>query len=139
MYMKTIPDIKNCLDFARNMQKKALCSYSHFAVGAAIQTKENQVIGGFNIESASYGLTICAERVAIFSALVQGYTDFNHIVLVTDTASFPCGACRQILYEFCPDAYITIATSDEILNTVTIKSLMPYAFCESDLNQKKEY
>lgn len=137
--MKTIVDLKNCLDFARNMQKKALCSYSNFAVGAAVKTKEHQVIGGFNIESASYGLTICAERVAIFSALSQGYKNFDHIVLVTDTASFPCGACRQILYEFCPDAHITIATPHEILNTISIKSLMPYAFCESDLTQKKEY
>jgi len=134
--MKIIPDIKNCLEVARSMQKKAFCSYSHFAVGAAVQTKENKIIGGFNIESASYGLTICAERVAVFSALTQGYTNFDHIVLVTNTASFPCGACRQILYEFCPDADITIATSDKVLNTISIKSLMPHAFCESDLNLK---
>jgi cytidine deaminase len=136
--MKTIIELKNCLDLARKMQQKAVCSYSNFPVGAAVQTKEDQIIGGFNIESASYGLTICAERVAVFSALTQGYKNFDHIILVTNTASFPCGACRQILYEFCPDAHITIATSHEILNTVTIKSLMPHAFCESDLNQKKE-
>lgn len=135
---KNLFDLEQSLQIARNMQQKALCHYSNFAVGAAVQTKENQIIGGCNIESASYGLTICAERVAIFSALAQGHTNFTHIVLVTDTASFPCGACRQILYEFCPDAQITIATSDKIINTVTVKSLMPYAFSQADLNQKKE-
>ena len=126
--------LENCTKYA----KKALCSYSHFAVGAAVQTQDHQIVGGFNIESASYGLTICAERVAIFSAISQGYTKFNHIVLVTDTGSFPCGACRQILYEFCPDANISIATQDEVLQTASVKSLMPYAFCQSDLNKKKE-
>jgi cytidine deaminase len=136
--MEPILNLEQCLVIARNMQKKALCSYSHFAVGAAVQTKNHEIIGGFNIESASYGLTICAERVAIFSALAQGYTEFDHIVLVTDTASFPCGACRQILSEFCPHAHVTIATSAEILNTVTVRSLMPYAFSQADLNQKKE-
>jgi cytidine deaminase len=136
--MKIIFDLEPSLQIARNMQKKAFCPYSNFAVGAAVQTKDHQIIGGCNIESASYGLTICAERVAIFSALAQGHTDFNHVVLVTNTASYPCGACRQILYEFCPDAQITITTPNKIINTVTVKSLMPYVFCQADLNKKKE-
>ena len=136
--IETMVNFEKCLQVARDMQKKALCSYSHFAVGAAIKTKDHHIIGGFNIESASYGLTICAERVAIFSALAQGHTNFDHIVLITDTGSFPCGACRQILYEFCPNAQITIATSQEILNTVPVKNLLPYAFSQDDLNQKKE-
>lgn len=121
------------LQTARDMQKKALCFYSKFPVGASVATQDNQVIGGFNIESASYGLTICAERVAIFSALAQGHQDFTHITLVTDTGSFPCGACRQILYEFCPKAYITIATQTKIINTVPIVDLMPHAFSQEDI------
>lgn len=132
--MKTIFDLEKCLKVARTMQQQALCSYSNFAVGAAVQTKDFEIVGGCNIESASYGLTLCAERVAIFSALAQGYRNFEHIVLVTHTASYPCGACRQILYEFCPDAQITIATLDEVINTITVKSLMPYAFSQEDLN-----
>ncbi len=121
------------LQTARDMQKKALAFYSKFFVGAAVQTENNQIVGGFNIESASYGLTICAERVAIFSALAQGHKNFSHIVLITDTASFPCGACRQILYEFCPHAYITIATQTKIINTVAVVDLMPYAFSQMDI------
>lgn len=126
---------QQALDCARAMQKKALCLYSKFQVGAAIQTVDDQTIGGFNIESASYGLTICAERVAIFSALAQGHTKFTHIVLVTSTGSFPCGACRQILYEFCPNADITIATEDKIINTIAVVDLMPYAFSSTDIEK----
>ena len=123
------------LEIAREMQKKALCFYSNFSVGAAVLTETNQIIGGFNIESASYGLTICAERTAIFSALTQDYKKFKQIVLVTDTASYPCGACRQILFEFCPDAYITIATPSKIINTIAIKDLIPYAFNDIDIKK----
>ena len=124
------------VQIARDMQKKALCFYSKFPVGAAVQTQDNQIVGGFNIESASYGLTICAERVAIFSALAQGHKNFTHIVLVTNTASFPCGACRQILYEFCPKAHITIARQDKIINTIAIVDLMPYAFDSTDIEKQ---
>ena len=123
------------LETAQNMQKKALCLYSKFQVGAAIQTDDNQIIGGFNIESASYGLTICAERIAIFSALAQGHKNFTHIALVTDTGSFPCGACRQILYEFCKNAHITIATQSKIINTIAVVDLMPYAFSGTDIEK----
>jgi len=123
------------LETARDMQKKALSFYSQFQVGAAIQTDENQIIGGFNIESASYGLTICAERVAVFSALTKGYTNFTHIALVTNTGSFPCGACRQILYEFCKNAVITIATQDKIINTIAVIDLLPHGFGNTDIEK----
>lgn len=123
------------LQTARALQKKALCFYSKFQVGAAIQAESNEIVGGFNIESASYGLTICAERVAIFSALAQGHKNFTHLVLVTDTGSFPCGACRQILYEFCKNAQITIATQDKIINTIPIVNLMPHAFSNADIEK----
>ncbi len=131
--MKKLSAHQTSLQTARDMQKKALCFYSKFSVGASVQTQDNQIIGGFNIESASYGLTICAERVAVFSAIAQGYQDFTHITLVTDTGSFPCGACRQILYEFCPKAHITIATQTQIINTVPVVDLMPHAFSKEDI------
>lgn len=133
----THPNIQT-ISTARTMQKNALCNYSHFAVGAALQTPQEINIGGFNIESASYGLTMCAERVALFAALAQGHREFNHLVLVTNTASFPCGACRQMLYEFCPNALITIATPTEIITTCTIASLMPHAFAQADLELPKK-
>lgn len=134
--MKKPSELNNqTLEIAREMQKKALCFYSKFQVGAAVITDNNQIVGGCNIESASYGLTICAERVAIFSALAQGYKNFKNIVLVTDTGSYPCGACRQILSEFCPNAYITIATPSKIINTIAIKDLIPYAFNDIDIKK----
>lgn len=136
--MNTTPFNVTTLELARSMQQRALSTYSKFCVGASIQTADNQIIGGFNIESASYGLTMCAERVALFSALSQGHRQFTHVVLVTDTASFPCGACRQMLYEFCPNALITVATPTDIIATCSIESLMPHAFAHADLEHSKK-
>lgn len=125
--------IHHLINFATAMQKKALCFYSKFQVGVCLQTMHGTLIGGFNIESASYSLTLCAERVAICSALAQGHTIFTHLVLVTDSGSFPCGACRQMIYEFCPQTQIIIATPSKIIKITTAQELMPYAFCNTDL------
>ena len=81
---------------------------------------------------------MCAERVAIFSALTSGHSTFTHLVLVTDNGVFPCGACRQVIYEFCSEASIIIATPQAIIATTTIKELMPHAFCDNDLEQLKK-
>lgn len=123
---------------ARNMQKQALCTYSNFAVGAALISSDNIIVGGFNIESASYGLTMCAERVALYSALTHGHRHFTHIALVTNTASFPCGACRQMLYEFCSDAQLIIATPTDIVTSCSLQSLLPHAFAQNDLDITKK-
>lgn len=123
---------------AYNMQRQALCTYSQFAVGAALLDNNNTIVGGFNIESASYGLTMCAERVALYSALTQGLRNFTHIALVTKTASFPCGACRQMLYEFCPEAQLIIATPTQIITTCLVQDLLPHAFAQNDLDITKK-
>ena len=131
-------NLKPLLDHATKMQQKALCFYSKFQVGAALQTIDGTIIGGFNIESASYGLTMCAERVALFSALAQGHTVFTHLALVTNSGVFPCGACRQMIYEFCPEAQILIATERNLITTTTSQELMPHAFCNTDLELSKK-
>lgn len=115
------------IQHARDMQQRAHAPYSNFYVGAAVQTDCGKLFGGCNIESISYGLTICAERVAIFNAIAHGYNSFTHLALVTNSGAYPCGACRQIIYEFCPNASIIIATERSI-NYTTAHELLPHAF-----------
>ena len=103
--------------------------YSNFAVGCALLSKEGEVILGCNIESAVYPSTLCAERVAIYSALSQGITDFKAIAIVSKNASKPCGSCRQIIYEYLGNIPIYIATGkDQQFETYNIKDLLPYPF-----------
>src|SRR5947208_17118939 len=89
------------LDAARAVRRHAHASFSHFQVGAALETADGQVITGCNVENATYGLTICAERVALFKAISEGQRRFTRIAIVADTAepTPPCGACRQVLWE----------------------------------------
>lgn len=130
--------ITQVVHHARLMQRAALCPFSKFAVGASLLTDNNQLIGGCNIESASYGLTMCAERVAIFNALASQQFDCQYLALVTDTASYPCGACRQIIYEFYPTIKIIIATPDTIVSITSAPELLPHAFGRQDLNHIKK-
>lgn len=90
-------------------REHACCDYSHFAVGAAVESSDGRIYSGCNIENATYGLTVCAERVAIFKALSEGVRNFKSVVVVTDAATLtpPCGACRQIIWEFCGDVPVT--------------------------------
>lgn len=132
----TNSQISKLLQHAITMQQTAICTYSKFPVGAALLTDTQIIIGGCNIESISYGLTMCTERVAIFSALAQGHKNFTYLALVTNSAVFPCGACRQMIYEFCPQAQILIATPEKIITTSTAQELMPHAFC--NLNSPSE-
>ena len=108
---------------------RAHCRYSNFAVGAAIQTITGEVFTGCNVENASYGLTICAERVAIGSAVTAGFREFAHLALATDSNATPCGACRQVLAEFCDDLPILIhnvATGQS--RTLMLADLLPHQF-----------
>jgi len=95
-------DARSLIAAARRARRHARAAYSGFKVGAALQTPDGTVITGCNIENATYGLTICAERVAMFKALSEGHRRFTHIAIVADTAAPtpPCGPCRQILWEF---------------------------------------
>lgn len=130
--------LQNLTDHAIAMKKQALCMYSNFQVGAALLSTNGNITGGFNIESASYGLTMCAERVALFSALAQNQKHFTHMALVTDPGAFPCGACRQLIYEFCPNITIIIATPTKIIMTLQAKDLLPYGFCNNALENSKK-
>ncbi len=106
--------------------------YSKFKVGAALLTKSGEIIGGANVESASYGLTCCAERIALFKALTDGQKNFVAVAVVArwNGGPMPCGACRQLLAEYAPKAKVFIADSDDLekIRTFTMKGLLPKAF-----------
>ena len=106
--------------------------YSKFKVGAALLTERGEIIGGANVESASYGLTCCAERIALFKALTEGKKDFVAVAVVArwDGGPMPCGACRQLLAEYAPDAKVFIADSDNLekIRRFTVRGLLPSAF-----------
>jgi len=110
----------------------AVAPYSKFKVGAALLTKSGEIIGGANVESASYGLTCCAERIALFKALTEGKKDFVAVAVVArwDGGPMPCGACRQLLAEYAPDARVFIADSDDLkkIREFTVRGLLPSAF-----------
>jgi cytidine deaminase len=118
---------------ARAAREHAVADFSHFKVGAALETDKGEIITGCNVENASYGLTICAERVAIFKALSDGRRSFKSIVVVADTAdpTPPCGACRQIIWEFCGDIEVTLANLQSVTKTLRMKDLLPLPFDKS--------
>jgi len=109
---------------------RSIAPFSNFLVGAALETDDGKVFTGCNVESASYGLTVCAERVAIWTALSEGERDFVNLVIVADTESLtpPCGTCRQIIWEFCKHARIVLANLRGQRQEVSISDLLPRAF-----------
>ncbi len=115
---------------ARAAREYAVADFSHFKVGAALETDDGRVITGCNVENATYGLTVCAERVAIFKALSDGHRKFRRIAVVADTDSPtpPCGACRQIIWEFCGDVEVVMANLTETTATLLMKDLFPMPF-----------
>lgn len=115
---------------ARKAREHAVADFSGFKVGAALETSSGEIITGCNVENATYGLTVCAERVAIFKALSDGNRSFARIAVVADTQdpTPPCGACRQIIWEFCGDIDVVIANLTEIKLTMRMKDLLPLPF-----------
>ena len=115
---------------ARIARDRALAAFSEFKVGAALETTDGRIITGCNIENSTYGLTMCAERVAIFKAVSEGYRSFARIVVVADTSqpTSPCGACRQMLWEFAGDIEVILADLDKIKTTHRLKDLLPHPF-----------
>ena len=131
-------DMQTLLDQAIEARKKAYTPYSHFQVGATVLTKDNHVFQGGNIENASYGLTNCAERTAIFKAVSEGKKEFDTIVVVADTEGpvSPCGACRQVMAEFCDkDTKIILANLNGEKVETTIDKLLPGFFSSKDLTK----
>lgn len=115
---------------ARAARENAFAPFSNFKVGAALETASGKIFTGCNIENASYGLTVCAERVAIWKALSEGEREFRQIVVAADTGELtpPCGACRQIIWEFCGDVPVTLTNLDGQSKTVRMSELLPHAF-----------
>ena len=114
---------------ARDGQNNAQAKYSKFYVGCALLSDDDKVFLGCNIESAAYPSTMCAERVAIYSAIAQGITNFKAIAIVSKLSAKPCGPCRQIIYEYLGDVPIYISNGqDKNYETHSIKDLLPYPF-----------
>jgi len=131
------PEIQKLVDAARAARDCSLSPFSNFCVGAAVETEDGKIYTGCNIESASYGLTVCAERVAIWKALSEGERNFKRLAVVVDTDPLtpPCGTCRQIIWEFCRDATIILANLKGKIETVEMHELLPRAFDARFLNK----
>ena len=121
---------KILIESAIKVRENAFAPYSNFKVGAAIKTASGKIYTGSNIESASYGLTVCAERVAIWKAVSEGEREFESLAVVADTDKLtsPCGACRQIIWEFCGDIPVTLINLRDETQTISMKNLLPLAF-----------
>jgi cytidine deaminase len=120
---------------ARAARENAVATFSKFRVGAALRAKSGKVYTGCNVENASYGLTICAERVAIFKALSEGERGFDAIAVVTDAEKLtpPCGACRQIIWEFCGNAEVILGNLKGKTEVHRMSALFPLPFDISNL------
>jgi len=122
--------LQELLKSATSARLRSIAPFSNFLVGAAVRTREGKVYIGCNVESASYGLTVCAERVAIWKALSEGEHDFTELAIVadTDTLTPPCGTCRQIIWEFAKNATIILGNLKGETEVVSIRELLPRAF-----------
>jgi cytidine deaminase len=120
---------------ATRVRENAHATFSNFKVGAAVLDDKGQIHTGCNVENATYGLTICAERVAIFKAISEGARRFSRVAVVADTPELtpPCGACRQILWEFCGDVEIVLSNLSGKTETLRLSTLFPRAFDASFL------
>lgn len=123
-------DLQPLIEAAKNARSHAVAPFSNFLVGAAVRTERGKVYTGCNVESASYGLTVCAERVAIWKALSEGERQFTALAVVadTDTLTPPCGTCRQIIWEFARGATIVFANLNGESEVFHIADLLPRAF-----------
>lgn len=129
-------DVKKLILQALGARTRAYAPYSNYLVGAALLSKQGRVYPGCNIENGSYGVTVCAERVAFFRAVQEGERDFQAIAIVggkregeIDSFAFPCGVCRQVMTEFCKDDFqIIVAKSLEDYEIHTLGELMPHGF-----------
>ena len=128
---------KDLAEAAQMAKLKAYSPFSKFRVGAAILTRDNKIFTGCNIENSSYGLTICAERVAIFNAISSGASKFSAIAVISDSPTFtpPCGACRQVLLDLAGDIDFVMVDSKNHFKVLKLATLLPFAFTEKNLKQ----
>lgn len=129
------PDLLPLARFAKDARKRAHAPFSRFKVGAALRTDAGEIVTGCNIENASYGLTLCAERVAVFKAISEGLKRFDAIAVVADSPRLtaPCGPCRQILWEFCGDIWVHMENLKGKSSTVRVSELLPLPFDRRNL------
>ena len=118
------------IEAANQARLRSVAPFSNFMVGAALRTKDGKIYTGCNVESASYGLTVCAERIAIWKALSEGERDFTDLAVVVDTEHLtpPCGTCRQIIWEYCRQAKVVLGNLRGQREELSIKDLLPRAF-----------
>lgn len=123
-------DEKELIRKAKEARNFAKAMYSHFQVGAALECQDGAIFTGCNVESSSYGLTICAERVALVKALSEGKNAFSRIAIVADTDRLtpPCGACRQLLYDYAPELQIIIANIKGDFKIFSMREIYPEPF-----------
>lgn len=133
-------NVQELIQLATEAREQAYVPYSHFKVGAALLSEDGRVFRGANIENASYGLTVCAERTAMFKAVSEGANRFKAIAVVTDLAdpASPCGACRQVLAEFAPDLEVIMANTQGNIVRKKLVELLPLAFTPQKLEESHE-
>jgi len=126
------------LETARSVSGNAYAPYSQFKVGAALLSEDGRIYGGCNVECASYGGTICAERSALLHAVADGRRKFTKIAIFTETecSTPPCGLCLQLLHEFAPDIEVILATPQGVSGRFNLKELLPYPFGPEDLGKR---
>ena len=135
------PEIQKIMNLSREARNNAYCPYSNFHVGAAILCQDGTVFSGANVENASYGLSMCGERVALMTAVAAGYRHFKAIALCCDIKkSFkgPCGACRQTLAEFGLDWYIYAVKPDGSWKKLLIRDMLPLSFGPASLDEERD-
>ena len=125
-----LSEVKELARLARAARRRAHAPFSHFKVGAALRTRSGEIVTGCNIENASYGLTLCAERVAVFKAVSEGMKRFDAVAVVADSKLLtpPCGPCRQILWEFCGDIFVHMEDLRGNRRTLKLSELLPFPF-----------
>ena len=128
---------KELLDLAWKAREQSYSPYSGFAVGAALECEDGTVYLGCNVEGASYGNTICAERTALVKAVSEGKRSFKRIAIVANSPEYtaPCGICRQMLYEFAPDLQVLCANGNRAWADVSLRELLPMGFSASSMEK----
>ena len=130
---------RELVELAFTMLERSYVPYSGFPVGAALECADGTVFTGCNVENAAYGSTSCAERTALVKAVSEGHRDdWKRIAVVGNSADYcwPCGSCRQMLYEFAPDLTVLVARGDHEFVTLPLKELLPYGFGPKSLNKE---
>jgi len=124
---------KELIRIAKKMREKAYAPFSKYTVGASVETEDGSIVGGCNVESASYGLTCCAERIALYNAVSQGFLKFKAIAVASENGGFPCGACRQVIWELCGNISIFIVDNENKIRETSSRTLLPDAFDKDKL------